>query len=1122
MFESNNFDKAVKAAEKLETILRRSKNLAALSGIESGLRSLSQYTAQTERLLQRTRLLARESSDLAYRQAGITKETYRRVKFYDQELAAVRRNRAQLQASAQAEQARFQNNKQRQQAANTAAQAAIAAEINRRSQLMNDLSAEYNLRMSMRGFDTDAVQVAQELAANNAKVLELQTKLKSIEASRLTIDNFRSQKLDNITNELKDQEKIEQSINSLKAADRLQQKAAQKQEFKEFITDKFAGGFAGQIAQLVKTVGKLGLVLAPLAIIALLIKAVVGKYIETLQTTIDLGLDASQRVNEISKATSIVGKSLAENKIMLDPTEVIKSSAALADTFGKLNIQTELVQRSAELSRLIGISAEEGAQLLEYFVRINKNSADTAAQQATTLLATAKINNYNPNKLVKEVAANAANFAKSSRASADELGRAAIYVSRLGTSLSTVSSIADRIATDFEGTLEAQANIGAFNPNFNQTGLILASQFGTDADIARELKAAVDTLGGNIEDMPRAQKLAYAQSLGVGIDELIKIANSEDGDISKILTPGDQAIVDATNGLTNEIQQAVANPLSSLEKGVFGIWSLLVNKFSSSADKVKAMDDKQLAKTAAGGGQSGDRLGFDARAALKETERRTLEKQIQDLSQIQAKTPDQKSRIERLTTSAQEKLDELNGVEKPNTTGKLPDKIQAKVRTFDVGGVVGGGDKKSFKSLSGLFAKFKSDEVPAILHKGEAVLNKSQMDMLGQLTGVQSGMAKSLTGFVNNFTEQIASPSGLIGKLTNTIAGNNSNSLLGTLSKTFGQGSGGIMSKITGAISGQTGGMLSSITKSLSGNGGLLGNITKSLSGGQGGASGIFGSITKSLGGGKEGGLFSSLTKSLTGGKGGGLNLGSITKSLSGGQGTGVMGKVSSLLGGNLKSSAANLVGKIPGIGGIASSLLKGGGIKGVGTSLLKGGVAKLGGAKIGATLGSVIPGAGTIVGALAGAGISKLANSRVGKAIGGFVSKTPIGQIGKKVLGTAGKAIGGIGKKLGGLFGRNKKTPPQVVPEPDMTQMANMSGMLSMMPNMAAANFQSGINFGGQTLPMFNMGQSGTQNAQALNTQALEAKFDTLISLFKSGGIAVNLDGKKVSDGLVDANRYG
>ena len=583
MFDTNNFDKAVKAAEKLETILRRSKNLAALSGIESGLRSLTQATSQAERLIQRTRLLSRESSDLAYRQAGITKETYRRVKFYDQELAAVKRNRAELQAVARAEQARFDNTKRKQLSANAAAQASISAELSRRSRLMDDLTAEYNLRISMRGFDSEAANVANELAANNAKVLELQTKLKSIESSRLNIENARSQKLNQITTKLEEQNKIEEATNALKAADKAQQKATQRQNFKDFVSDKFMGGLLGQFKQLSGALRGLGVALGVFAVFGLLLKAVLGAYRDGLKATIDLGLDASQRVGEVLQGQKVVAEALKRGAL-ISLEDAIRAKGALTEVFGTLDIPNELIVKSAELTRQLGLSSEEAASIFDFFGRIRGESAAAAATSAVVLKATALSNRANPAQVMRDVAANAANFAKSGRASADELARAAILVRRLGVDLGTISGIADRLVSDFEGALESQATIGAFAPGFDQSGLMIAAQFGTDEDIARELKASVDSLGMDFDSLPRSFKLSIASSMGLSVDQLAKIAKST-GDALEMVSPDAQAMIKAEENKINELQQAVVSPLSSIEKGIFGIFSFLVGKFGSKTDQ---------------------------------------------------------------------------------------------------------------------------------------------------------------------------------------------------------------------------------------------------------------------------------------------------------------------------------------------------------------------------------------------------------------------------------------------------------------------------------------------------------------------------------------------------------
>ena len=436
-------------------------------------------------------------------------------------------------------------------------------------------------------------------------------------------------------------------------------------------------------------------------------------------------------------------------------------------------------------------------------------------------------------------------------------------------------------------------------------------------------------------------------------------------------------------------------------------------------------------------------------------------------------------------------------VDKSKFVGKMHD-----------GGVVGDNLVGKGNTLSDL-QNLKPRETIAILEQGEVVLTPAQMGAMGRAVGggMRGNLSNIINGFLNSFNlgsnrivqsirSALTDKGGVLGKISEFFGGSNigqsiANKLSGITNK---------LGPVGDKIQGFVGGLQSKVQGFT---GGLLDKGMNFLQGKVGGGGGILSGITKMFGGGNNAG--SSIVKSLTGGGTSGL---------------------SNMLGGNLKSTAANLVGKIPGIGGIAKSFLGGGGVKGIGSSLLKGGLSKLGGAKIGATIGSIIPGAGTIVGGLIGGGLSKLANTGIGRAIGGFVSKTPIG----KIAGGVGKAIGGIGKKLGGLFGRKKKkepTPPTPAPL-DVGGMAGLAGMFGMgaagMPAILSMFGGAGDAGLAARIGMIPGGSAAGGQSQpvALDTTNLESKIDQLINLMRSGGIAVNLDGRKVSTGLLEANRYG
>ena len=441
---------------------------------------------------------------------------------------------------------------------------------------------------------------------------------------------------------------------------------------------------------------------------------------------------------------------------------------------------------------------------------------------------------------------------------------------------------------------------------------------------------------------------------------------------------------------------------------------------------------------------------------------------------------------------------------------------------YHSGGVIGDDNMVGKGNNLADLKNLKPQETIAILEKGEVVLTPAQMSAMGRAVGggMRGNLGNIINGFLNSFNlgsnkivqsirGALTDKGGFLGKIGSFFEGSN-------IGQTISNKLSGITSKL-GPIGEQVQGFIGGMDKKIQGfAGGLMEKGSNFLGG-------LFGG--NKSGGKPAGGMLSSLT----GGNSG--ILGKVSGLFGKDGGSGLMGKASGLLGsGGLKNAAAGLVGKIPGIGGIASSLIKGGGVKGIGTSLLKGGVAKLGGAKIGAMLGSVIPGGGTIIGAALGAGISKLANTKFGKAIGS-VGKSAINLLGKTPVGAAAKKIGGavksIGGKIGGLFGRKKKKPEPTPAPLDVGNMASLSGMLGSiqgMPNILSMFGGAGdAGLAGKVAGLPGLNVTGGSSTQVtVDTANLEGKIEQLINLMRSGGIAVNLDGRKVSTGLMEANRYG
>lgn len=353
--------------------------------------------------------------------------------------------------------------------------------------------------------------------------------------------------------------------------------------------------FNGLASKFLKILGLMGTALAPFLIIAAIFKAILGSYREALRATVEVGLDASQRGRQIAKATSVVAQAAKEFSL-LSLEDVVRSADALSSRLGTVEISNTLIKASAQLSRSLNVSAEDAATVLEYFTRLGKQVPEAAEYSTTLIKATALQNEFNAGLAIRDFAANTANFAKSAKTGAVEMTKAVIQARQLGVALSTISGIADNIVSNFEGALEAQATIGAFAPGFDMSGLLVASQFGTDEDIGRELQSAVQSMGMEFDQLPRSFKLAISSSLGVSVQEL---GNLMKGEGATAMSPGEQALAEAQKNALNEAQRALLNPLQSMDRGITGIFSLLVQKWfgGNTPTRVSAINELQQLKS---------------------------------------------------------------------------------------------------------------------------------------------------------------------------------------------------------------------------------------------------------------------------------------------------------------------------------------------------------------------------------------------------------------------------------------------------------------------------------------------------------------------------------------------
>ena len=236
-------------------------------------------------------------------------------------------------------------------------------------------------------------------------------------------------------------------------------------------------------------------------------------------------------VGKIGKVNSELGTSMFQadgvarkagvlSLVFEDAAQTAKDlSAALGDT----NKATFELQASVGLMATnMGISGSEATKLVSSFSMLNGNSTDVALDMSKTSQEFAKQNGIIPAQLMGDLANSTEEFALFGKDGGENILKAAGYAAKLGTSMSTLSGIADGLL-DFESSITKELELGAMlgkNINLNK-----ARELAYSGDIEGATKETLKQLGGieAFNKMDYYQKKQTADLLGVSVAELQKM-----------------------------------------------------------------------------------------------------------------------------------------------------------------------------------------------------------------------------------------------------------------------------------------------------------------------------------------------------------------------------------------------------------------------------------------------------------------------------------------------------------------------------------------------------------------------------------------------------------------------
>ena len=204
-----------------------------------------------------------------------------------------------------------------------------------------------------------------------------------------------------------------------------------------------------------------------------------------------------------------------------------KITQELADNFG-MGFQESLDMSRAvgDMSKALGVSVEEGSQLMGMFTSMGGMTPQQAEDTAKMAAQLANANNVNPGAVLKDIAGSTETFAKFGKDGGKNLIEAAVVAKKLGTNLDSVAATMEGMLDFADSTTKAMEASVMIGRDINVQKLQELSLSGDAAGVLEEQKRLLGD-AEKFNSMNVLQRKALAEALGLSVEEANKMVNAE-------------------------------------------------------------------------------------------------------------------------------------------------------------------------------------------------------------------------------------------------------------------------------------------------------------------------------------------------------------------------------------------------------------------------------------------------------------------------------------------------------------------------------------------------------------------------------------------------------------------
>ena len=308
---------------------------------------------------------------------------------------------------------------------------------------------------------------------------------------------------------------------------------------------------------------------------------------DTVSFSMKLSKELGESASQAGKLSNEIG--FVRRKFLdMVGIDVSAISNQLLEDFGDVNML------SGKTVEEIGVMALGMGTTGQNLVKVSKtmqsvlpgisNSA-MAMESMSMFAAIAKENGAATGKVMDDLAENTEVFASFGKDGGENIAMAAIQARKLGLNLSQTAKIADSLL-DFESSIEKEMEASLLigkQLNYNR-----ARQLALEGDIAGAAAEVMDQIGGQ-EEFSRLnviQRRALAESIGVSVDELSRLASGDLNVSSDAVEPMD-AVAEGQKMLS-EAMGGVEKAVSTATFGLKQVTKLMMKRSANKAAKEAA------------------------------------------------------------------------------------------------------------------------------------------------------------------------------------------------------------------------------------------------------------------------------------------------------------------------------------------------------------------------------------------------------------------------------------------------------------------------------------------------------------------------------------------------------